>query len=219
VIVGSRSGRLGAAAFLLVAGCGTVACSPGLISSPSPVALVPGSSASGSAEAPSSSDAATSPGVSDDAPAPLITVDPALLDLLPDKVGDLPLVASPDAAADPASDPDLAKSAQSLAVALAVDQTSGDLVVASVVKLKPRVFSDEFFRDWRDSFDEGVCGQAGGVTGNAQATMSGRTVYIGTCEGGVHTYHVHLDKPEVIISLNSVGEGRLGEQLMESLPD
>ena len=83
---------------------------------------------------------------------------------------------------------------------LAVDQATGNLVVASVVKLKPGVFSDEFFRDWRDSFDEGVCGQAGGVTGNAQATMDGRTVYIGTCEGGVHTYHVHLEGPDVIVS-------------------
>jgi hypothetical protein len=87
------------------------------------------------------------------------------------------------------------------------------------VKLKPGVFSDAFIRDWRDSIDQGVCGQAGGVSGNAQATMDGRTVYIGTCEGGVHTYHVHLDGPDVIISANSVGDGRLGEQLMDSLPD
>ena len=57
------------------------------------------------------------------------------------------------------------------------------------------------------------------MTGNAQATMSGRTVYIGTCEGGVHTYHVHLEGPDVIVSVNAVGDGRMGEQLMDSLPD
>ena len=216
MIAGSRSGRLRAAAFLMAASCAELACSPNLPAAHSAPATTPPSPISGPA---SSADAATSPGVSSDAPVPLIAIDPALLDLLPAKVGDLPLVASPDAATDPASDPDLAKTAQSIAVALAVDQATGDLVVASVVKLKPGVYNEEFFRDWRDSFDEGVCGQAGGVTGNAQATMAGRTVYIGTCEGGVHTYHAYLEKPNVIISLNSVGEGRLGEKLMESLPD
>jgi hypothetical protein len=216
VIAGSRSGRLRGAAFLLLAACGMLACSPDLTATPSVPASSAGASAPGTASA--SPDAGASAALSGDAPAPLIAVDPALLALLPDKIGDIPLVASPDAAADPASDPSLAKSAQSLAVALAVDRASGDLVVASVVKLKPGVFSDEFFRDWRDSFNEGVCGQAGGVSGNAEATMGGRTVYIGTCEGGVHTYHVHLEDPDVIISLNSVGTGRLGEELMKSLP-
>ena len=153
------------------------------------------------------------------AASPLVAIDPALLDLLPKTIGSIPVMPSPESAAEPASDASLAASAQSLAGGLAVDQATGNLVVASVVKLKPGVFSDEFFRDWRDSFDQGVCGQAGGVTGNAQATMDGRTVYIGTCEGGVHTYHVHLEGPDVIVSLNSVGDSRLGEQLMDSLPD
>jgi hypothetical protein len=222
VIAGSRPGRLRAAAPLLVAAFVAVAfvavaCSPDLTTTPSaPASPKPATPPAASAGSPSTR---ASPGASSAAASPLIAIDPSLLKLLPAQVGGIPLVGSPEAAADPASDPSLAAHAQSIAVALAVDQASGDLVVASVVKLKPGVFSDEFFRDWRDSFDEGVCGQAGGVVGNAQATIDGRTVYIGTCEGGVHTYHVHLEGPDVIISLNAVGEGRMGEQLMESLPD
>jgi hypothetical protein len=222
VIAGSRPGRLRAAAPLLVAAFVAVAfvavaCSPDLTTTPSaPASPKPATPPAASAGSPSTR---ASPGASSAAASSLIAIDPSLLKLLPAQVGGIPLVGSPEAAADPASDPSLAAHAQSIAVALAVDQASGDLVVASVVKLKPGVFSDEFFRDWRDSFDEGVCGQAGGVVGNAQATIDGRTVYIGTCEGGVHTYHVHLEGPDVIISLNAVGEGRMGEQLMESLPD
>jgi hypothetical protein len=187
-------------------------CDP---ATPTPSATATRAPAGSSSPVPSGS-----PGSSGAAAAsPLVAIDPSLLDLLPKTIGSIPVMPSPESAAEPASDPSLAASAQSLAVALAVDQTTGNLVVASVVKLKAGVFSDAFYRDWRDSFDQGVCGQAGGVSGNAQATMDGRTVYIGTCAGGVHTYHVHLDGPDVIISANSVGDGRLGEQLMDSLPD
>ena len=48
--------------------------------------------------------------------------------------------------------------------------------------------------------------------------MDGRTVYIGTCEGGVHAYHVHLEGPDVIVSVNAVGDGRMGEQLRTPCP-
>jgi hypothetical protein len=216
VIPGPNSGRRAAVALTLTAIAIAIAsgCAP---ATPTPPATAPAGSG---LAAPPSVAIASSPGPSGAAAAsPLVAIDPALLDLLPKTIGSIPVMPSPEAAAEPASDPSLAASAQSLAVALAVDQATGNLVVASVVKLKPGVFSDAFFRDWRDSFDQGVCGQAGGVSGNAQATMDGRTVYIGTCEGGVHTYHVHLDGPDVIISANSVGDGRLGEQLMDSLPD
>ena len=130
-----------------------------------------------------------------------------------------PLEGSPEAAAESAGDATLAANAESLAVAIAADQPTGSFVVASVVQLRPGVFDEEFFRDWRDSYDEGVCAQAGGVAGNAQTEIDGRTVYIGTCAGGVHTYHVYLEGSDAIVSVNSVGEARLGEEVMENLPD
>ena len=142
-----------------------------------------------------------------------------LLDLLPADIDGHAIEESAEAAAESATDAALAAHAESIAVGVATDPATNTFVVASVVKLKPGVFDEEFYRDWRDSFDEGVCAQAGGVVGNAEAQIDERTVYIGTCAGGVHTYHVHLDGPDVIISANSVGDGRLGEQLMDSLPD
>jgi hypothetical protein len=138
---------------------------------------------------------------------------------LPDAVAGLPLVGSPEAAAESASSAELAQTADSIAVAIAADPAADRFVVASVVRLRAGVFDEEFFRDWRDSFDEGVCAQAGGVSGHAEAELGGRTVYIGSCAGGVHTYHTYLEDSDAIVSINAVGEGRLGEELMATLPD
>ena len=139
---------------------------------------------------------------------------------MPKSIGSIPITPSPEAAAEPAADASLAKSAQSLAVGLAVDQATGNLVVASVVRLKPGVFSDEFFRDWRDSFDEGVCGQAGGVTGNAQADDRRPDRVHRDVRRAASTPITSTSRaPTSIVSLNAVGDGRMGEQLMDSLPD
>jgi hypothetical protein len=81
----------------------------------------------------------------------------------------------------------------------------------------PGTWSEAWFRDWRDSYDEGACGQAGGVAGNAEAALGGRTVYIGTCAGGLRTYHAWLEGRGLLVSAFSVGKGRYGERLMAGL--
>ena len=70
--------------------------------------------------------------------------------------------------------------------------------------LIPGVFDEPTFRSWRDTFDEGVCLQAGGVGGHAETQIAGRTVYIGTCTGGVTTYHVRLAERNAIVSIWSL---------------
>ena len=151
--------------------------------------------------------------------APAIAVDATLLDLLPSTVAGVPLTADPQTAAESATDPTLAASLRSIAIAAAFGpQASGDLgdyAVATVAKLRPGVFGDGWFRDWRDSFDAGVCGQAGGVSGHAQATIDGRPVFIGTCAGGVHTWNVYLPREDVVVSTQGVGDGRYGEQVID----
>ena len=101
--------------------------------------------------------------------------------------------------------------------AVVIDPASGDFAYGSVIVLRPGVFDDAYFRSWRDSFDEGACSQAGGVAGHAQATIGGRTTYLGTCAGGVTTYHVRLDDLDAIVSVSSLGDSRLGEQLVAGL--
>jgi hypothetical protein len=115
------------------------------------------------------------------------------------------------------TDPGLVASVARMAQAYVVDPSTGDFAYASVIALRPGIFDDPFYRAWRDSFDEGACSQAGGVSGRAETTLGGRTVAIGRCAGGVVTYHVHLDGPDVIVSISSLGESRLGEKLVQGL--
>ncbi|MEK6721318.1 MAG: hypothetical protein AABZ33_11710 [Chloroflexota bacterium] len=147
----------------------------------------------------------------------LVPVDRALLDVLPATVAGLTVEPSPEGEADAASDPGLAALADAFAAAIAVDPQSGDFVFAAVVAVRTGILADDVFRDWRDSYDEGACSQAGGVTGHAEAEIGGRTIFIGSCEGGLHTYHAWLADRDLLVSASSIGAGRLGERLMEGL--
>ena len=195
-----RSVRLVALALVIVA-C-TPSASPS--SNPPPTAS-PSPSAAGSSTAPPSNLQG-------------VVVDPSLLDVLPPEVDGLPITESPEAEADGLADTELGDVAEDIAAGIAIDPGTNDFLYAAVIRLKPAVMGDERFRDWRDSFDEGACSQAGGVVGHAQAEIDGRTVYIGTCAGGVRTYHVWLTEPNLIVSASAVGEQRrLGERLVEDL--
>lgn len=149
-----------------------------------------------------------------------ILVDQTLLDHLPVEVGGIALVSDPDTAGNIATDPDLATNAAAIAVAFAIGPGASDgddVAVVSVVRLRPGVFDDTFFRDWRDSYDAAACDAAGGVAGNAQADIDGRTIHIGTCDAGARTYHAFLEDAGVVVSVTSVGDLRLGEQIMAGL--
>ena len=186
---------------LLLVGC-TPNASPSLTPEPTPS---PSQSPAGSPIAPPSN-------------AQGVVVDPSLLGVLPSSVDGLTLTESPEAEADALSDRELGDVAEAIAAAFAIDPATSDFLYAAVIRLKPHVMGDERFRDWRDSFDEGACSQAGGVAGHAEATIDGRTVYIGTCAGGVRTYHVWLAEQSLIVSASAVGEQRrLGEKLVENL--
>ncbi len=144
-----------------------------------------------------------------------VPIDPTLLELLPATVGGLPVVAVSEPSG--ADDPGLVETLDRMAQAIVVDPASDAFAYASVIVVRPGVLDDSFFRSWRDSFDEGACSQAGGVTGHAQATIAGRTAYIGRCDGGILTYHVRLPGIDTIVSASSLGESRLGEQLLAGL--
>jgi hypothetical protein len=150
-----------------------------------------------------------SPGAGDVVP------DATLLAVLPADLGGVPVTDVADAFAAAANDPSFRRNVARAAFPVVV--SGQDLASGVVAQLIAGRFTDQFFRDWRDTYDEGACAQAGGVAGNAETTFGGRTVYIGTCAGGLRTYHAWLEDRNVIVSLFSVGEGRYGEQLMAGL--
>ena len=147
-----------------------------------------------------------------------VAVDASLLELLPPMVDGLDRQTQPDVDADLAADPSLASVATALATALYADPATGDFAYVAVVRLADPM-TDAAYRDWRDTFDEGACGQAGGVSGHAETAIGGHDTYIGTCGAGIRTYHTTVDDGTVLISVSSLGETRrLGELVIETLP-
>lgn len=182
-------------------------------------ACSPNPSLSPTAAPPSATPAVTRSASPAGSPSPTsaVALDASLLAILPASVAGFAVAESPEAETAALADPQLAIVGTAMAAGLAVDATSGEFVYAVVVRLRPGAMNDAVFRDWRDSYDEGACSQANGVTGNAQAEIDGRTVYIGTCAGGVRTYHVWIADKQLLVSASAVGDHRFGETLMENL--
>ena len=192
---GPRFAVIAAAMLIGLAGCATA---------PTPVPSVPATpSTVASAPAPVPSGLA----------APV--EDPSLLSILPATISGVPVKVEPDSFAGELGDSTFVTNVAAAEFAVLVD--GGDLASGMVARLRPGVFTDTFFRDWRDSYDGGACLSAGGVVGNAQAPLGGRTVYITSCVGDIRAYHVWLEGRGVLISLFSTGPRRFGEQLMSGL--
>lgn len=209
---------------LALAACGGTSTSPSGATSTDATTATPAATAapvgspSLAATSPSAGAASVAPGISGpvgSGATAVVPIDPALLAILPSEVGGIPLAAVPDPAGT--TDPGLAESVARMAQAYVVDPSTSDFAYASVIALKPGVLDDGYYRSWRDSFDEGACSQAGGVSGRAETTIGGRTVAIGRCAGGVVTYHVRLDGPGIVVSVSSLGDERLGEQIVAGL--
>ena len=199
-------------ALVVLAGC--IPTGPSPILTPSPPSTVPPPGPT--------SDASTTPSSSASAePSPAVAVDPALLELLPDSIGGVRLQPDAATAAEIAREPSIAPFVESLAIAAAFGPLAsgsiGDYVVVTVARPKAGLLGALFFRTWRQTYDDAVCQQAGGVQGDVEATIGGRQTFIGTCAGGIHTYHVLLPGQNVIVSMQGGGPGRFGEHVVEGL--
>lgn len=200
----------------VLAGCGTTSSSTGATVSPSSLPPASATATSPGGETPRAAPSTSAAAPSTAGVAKSTAVDPTLLSVLPPTIGGAAVIETPDAERASAGDLSIAAAAERLATAYAASATRSDWVVVSVVALRPGAWSDAFFRDWRDTYDAGVCAAAGGVAGDAQATIGGRQVFIGTC-GSLHTYHVFLPDRSVVVSAAAVGERRFGELLMAGL--
>ncbi len=160
---------------------------------------------------------ASAPDSSADASFSAVVIDPTLVAVFPATVGGLRVAESPDGEADASANDVLPTIASAAAAIVAVDQSTSDLVYALIVRVRPGALTDATFRDWRDSYDEGACTSPTAVVGHAEAQIGGRTVYIGTCDNGLRTYHVWIQDAGLLISASSIGTRKLGELLMGEL--
>ena len=208
-----RPAKLAAATSAILAGVFTIAgCGPPIptVASPSPPPAAVSAPTSPSALPPPSAAGA-------------VALDPALLDLLPGEVGGQALQPDDATAADLAANGGLAADIEAIAVGLYIQpgsSTADNLAIVNVARLRPGVFEDAWFRSWRSTYDDGACEVAGGVAPGAAVTeIGGHETHIGSCQGGVHTYHVHLQNPDRIVSITAAGEGRFGERVVEGLTE
>jgi hypothetical protein len=117
---------------------------------------------------------------------------------------------------DPTLDPNVAALATGIAVP-AGSTNPAELVIVNVVRLRDPTVDPDWFRGWRDTYDEAACQRAGGVSGHAEATIAAHDVFIGSCAGGAFTYHTRLRDGSIVISLTSIGPSKLGERLLDHL--
>ena len=153
-------------------------------------------------------------------PSPAVAVDETLLDLLPIQVGGIALVSDPDTAASIARDPSLAIAVTAIAVAIAIapgTSNGDDIAIVSVLQLKDGIVQEAFFGAYRQSFDAAACARAGGLDGTTEADIGDHHAFVGACANGASTYHVYLEPSNVVVSVTSVGETRLGEQVIAGL--
>lgn len=154
--------------------------------------------------------------VSATAPVGATAVDPSLLDRLPAQVQSIRLMPDAETAAQIAAT--IHAEAGLEAIAVAIYPSLDDYAVVTVARLRPAVFDDEWFRDWRETFDEGVCQQAGGVDpGHSEIELAGREVFRSTCVGGVVMHHVWLPETQSIVSIQGAGALDLGREVIERL--
>lgn len=199
-----RGGLAVVAVALAIAGCGSTEASiPPATSTPTP-------SASASALP------AISTGPPSGIPGVDVVMDPALIDILPAAIGAARVEIEPESFGEAVGDPSFVANVDAAAFAIVTE--GDDLASGVVAHLRPDVFSETFFRDWRDSYDEGACAQAGGVAAHAQVGLDDdRTMYVTTCSGGLRVYHAYVPEREAVVSVFSLGEQRFGEQLVRGL--
>jgi hypothetical protein len=203
-----RLTAIAVAAFALsVAGC--IPPRPSPSDSPTP-AGEPSASTDGT---PSASAPAESPSAAGG-----IAVDLALLEHLPAAVAGVARTADEETAAEIAGQPLLDTFVSGIGVA--IYPSNPDYAVATVARLHPDVFDEDWFRDWRDTYDEGACAQAGGVeTGRSEIELGGRQVHRSACQGGVVIYHTWMPESGVVVSVQGAGPLDMGRSVVSGLTE
>jgi hypothetical protein len=208
---------IGVAAALAMSAGGCVPPRPSPSVPSTPVAE-PSASAAGSPSASAAGSPPASAGAGSPSTAGGITVDPALLEHLPPDVAGVARNADAETAAEIAGQPLLDTFVSDIGVAVYPSTT--DYAVATLARLRPDVFDHGWFRDWRDTYDEGVCAQAGGVeSGRSEVELGGRQVHRSSCRGGVLIYHTWLPESGVVVSIQGAGPLDMGRSVVSGLTE
>jgi hypothetical protein len=156
--------------------------------------------------------------VGEASPGPLV-VDPGLLAVLPTRLAGFALMPVPATAAGLITDTTLQATAAAVAVASVVapgGSRGDDLAIATVVRLRPGVYSDAFYGRWRADYDAAACQPAGGVSGHRQQSIGQHAVEITDCVQGAKTDHTYLGD-DLLVSITTVGARGFGDLVIAGL--
>ena len=142
-------------------------------------------------------------------------LDASLMSILPSSVAGVAVTQEPSSFGSAVTDPCFAANVDRAVFPIAI--SGNDIASGVVAHLRPGVYSDAFFSDWRATYNSGACAQSSGVAAEAEQTVGGRTTYVATCGGGLRVYHAYLADKGVIVSLLSAGSKGLGEAIMGGL--
>lgn len=146
----------------------------------------------------------------------MTVVDPRLLDRLPTSIERISLTPDVETAAEIAATIEADWGIK--AMAIAIYPSVEDYAVVTVARLRPDVFNEDWFRDWRETFEQGVCQQAGGVDpGHSEIDLGGHQVFRSTCIGGVVIHHLWLPESQTIVSIQGAGPLDLGRRVLDGI--
>jgi hypothetical protein len=185
-------------------------------SGPAPTGASPSSSSSQAAGSVAPSASTLPPTAASPSAGLTVEADPSLFAVIGGSSEGLSFVYDPDTTGQVAMDADLARNAVGIAIGLYTltgQQPVEDFAIVSVVRLRDLSVGDDWYRSYRDSYDEAACAQAGGVERHSEATIGTNHVFIGGCGGGAFTYHVRLETRGIVVSITAAGPARLGERL------
>lgn len=140
-------------------------------------------------------------------------IDRALLDLLPAAVDGVARTTDPATDGAFLSDPTLASLATAIAPAV-YPVPGGGAVLALPIRLRAGSLSDAAFRDFRATYGGAVCDAAGGLVGEADATVGTHALTITRCAAGTLVYYLPLPASSVLLVVDSPGVPRLAEDLI-----
>lgn len=141
--------------------------------------------------------------------------DDTLLAILPPDIDGVPV--GPEEQAFGEATADAAFTANVERAAFFVVARDTDLASGLVAVFRQGRWSDAAYQDWRETYNDGVCAQAGGVKTTAETTIDGRTVWVTVCAQGIRVYHVYLEERRALVSVFSLGEGLFGERIVKDL--
>ena len=154
----------------------------------------------------------------DASPAPL-AVETSLLAILPTSVAGVALLPAPVTAAGMIHDPALQTTAAAVAVGSVVapgGSRGDDLAIATVIRLRPGVYSDAFYARWRSDYDAAACEPAGGVSSHVQQLIGQHRVEVTVCAQGARTYSTYLGD-DLLVSVTALGDRKFGDLVMAGL--